>query len=89
MFLLDLSLFPVAQLGIEGNVLPDGRFQTANGDIIGMTSADAEAVAGDGKVNIRWSYVWWSYVWWSYVWWSYVWWSYVWWCRWFALCLIR
>ena len=43
-----------AQLGIEGNVLPDGRFQTANGDIIGMTSADAEAVAGDGKVNEWW-----------------------------------
>jgi len=40
----------MAQLGIEGQVLPDGRFQTANGDVIGMTSADAAAVAADGKV---------------------------------------
>ena len=40
----------MAQLGIEGAVLPDGRFQTANGDIIGMTTADAAAVAGDGKI---------------------------------------
>ena len=40
----------MAQLGIEGQVLPDGRFQTANGDVIGMTTADAAAVAADGKV---------------------------------------
>jgi hypothetical protein len=40
----------MAQLGIEGQVLPDGRFQTATGEVIGMTSADAAAVAADGKV---------------------------------------
>ena len=41
----------MAQLGIKGNVLPDGRFQTATGEVIGMTTSDAAAAVGsDGKV---------------------------------------
>lgn len=41
----------MAQLGIKGNVLPDGRFQTATGEVIGMTTSDAAAAVGsDGKI---------------------------------------
>eukprot|EP00949_MAST-11_sp_MAST-11-sp1_P004004 g4004.t1 len=47
----------MSELGIEGEVLPDGRFQTATGEVIGVTSTQAAAAVasqqggGDGALG--------------------------------------
>ena len=37
----------MADLGIEGERMPDGRFQTANGEVLGITATAATGAGGE------------------------------------------
>ena len=42
----------MADLGIEGELMPDGRFQTANGEVLGITATAANGAVEESGVSL-------------------------------------